>query len=199
MGDGEHGREIPRAAERIDLATLGKDDGVKTGNKAQHGNGRQSLGNAFAINGLEAIQQRFPGGGQFVGADAGHGWVQPKDHEGGNDQREDARQNAAWHVTRRVDGLLCGQRQLLDRQEQPDSKGQAGQNTHETLGQKGTLPFRQGHAFRAHIHGPSGEVDGGQRAEPEHHQARQCQQGHDQRHLERESSTPTMFRPTNRM
>jgi hypothetical protein len=161
MGDGKHCREIPRTTERVNLPALGKNDGVKTGDETKHGYRRQCLGDAFAIDGLEAVQQGFPGGGQLV---------EPTPATDGLSQRIMNAETISVKMPARIPRGMsragsmdssAANGKLLDRKEQPDSEGQAGQNTYETLGQKGPMALDQDCAVGAHVHGPEGEVDGG--------------------------------------
>jgi len=180
MGDRKPGHEIARTTERINLPTFGEDDRVKTRHQPQHSDQRQQFGGVVAVDRLEAVEQGFTRRPQRVRADAGHRRIEPENHERGNDQREHAGNDALGHIALGIDRFLGGQRQLFDRQKQPDGKRQRRQNAFETEWQKRTVAVDQFATIGANIHRPAVEVDMRQRTEPEHYQAGQGQQGNRQ-------------------
>ena len=79
---------------------------------------------AVAEDGLEAEEQGLGGAADLerAGRDAG---VEEERQEGGDDQGQDAEQDAFGHVALGGVGLLGGERQFLDREVEPDRERQA--------------------------------------------------------------------------
>ena len=95
---------------------------MKARDEASHRDEGKQLGaEARAEDGLEALEQRFCGGPEDLGA-----WrnarVQEECEKGRHDEREQAVEQTARQITRRGTGLFAGQRKLLNREEEPNRK-----------------------------------------------------------------------------
>ena len=77
-----------------------------------------------AIDRLEAVEQRFERTAEVVRTNACDRRVQQHNHEGRDDERQHAKDDALGHVALGIDRFFRRQRQLLDGEEQPDREGQ---------------------------------------------------------------------------
>ena len=99
-----------------------------------------------------------------------HARVQEQRQEGAHDQREQAEQDAPRHVAGGVVRLLGRERQLLDRQVEPDGEGQRAEHARPAEGQPARSAGRRLDVER------EVEREVRQRPDPEHDQDRQRRQ-----------------------
>ena len=138
MGDRQKTREVAGARQRIDLSSLGEQDGVEGSDQPDAGDQRQRLGHSLAEGGAKAVEQRFAREAELETAGRDRR-IEPQDQAGGDEEGEKARDDAARHVAAGVDGFLGRQRELLDGEEQPDREGQGGERALDAERQQRTV------------------------------------------------------------
>jgi hypothetical protein len=111
--------------QRVDLPAVREDDRVEARDQADHREQRQQLGDVVAVDHAEAVEQRLcrrrqrERAVQLALLRRADRRVQQHDHQRRDDQREHAEDQSFRHVAFRIDRFLGGERQLLDREEQP--------------------------------------------------------------------------------
>ena len=124
-------REVACPRERVDLPAEGEDDGVERGDQTDHRDRRQDLRDIRAEQGAEPVEERLAGLAE-AGGTRRDARVQEEHEERGDDERQDAGDDALGHVGLRIVRFLRRERQLLDGEEQPHREGQRGEDAAES-------------------------------------------------------------------
>ena len=146
-------REVARPRQRIDLPSVGEDDGVEAGDEPGHGDEREHLGEVDSVDGAEAVEQRLARGAEREGAVAcRRASVTARDRD--RRLKKSTRKPRAISVNMpsmmpfgmsrlRIDRFLRRQRKLLDGEEQPHGERQRGEDAVDAERQEGTVALGQ--------------------------------------------------------
>ena len=171
-------REVAGPRESKDVAAVRVDDRVEAGDQAGHRDQReQPRAHVVAEDGSEAQEQRLVAG-PHPGRPRVDSRVGEQHHERGQHQRRQRPAERAREVSHGVTRLFGGQRELLDRQEEPHRKGERPEDPRPAVRQEARLA---GLRFDAQSQVP-GEVREGH--DRKHHQDSQRHQRRQDRHPE---------------
>ena len=125
---------VARARQRIDLAAIGVDDRVEARDEADHREQGQRLRRRAAVDHAEAVKQRLrrlregSGAMHLFRIRRSDSRIEEYREERRDHQRGHAQDQRLRHVALWIGRFFRGERQLLDREEEPDGKGQGGKN-----------------------------------------------------------------------
>ena len=123
MGDGHPFWEVSGTAEAEDIAAVGVNNGVEAGDEAGDcDEGQERSAHALAEDGLESEKQGLVGDA-YLGRSGGDARVEKEGQHRGDDQGEDAVEEAFGHVALWIVRFLGGEGQLLDGQVEPNGEG----------------------------------------------------------------------------
>ena len=103
--------------------------------QADAGDQCEQLGEPAAEGRAEAVEERFAGAAELEAPGRDRG-VEPDGEARGNEQRQQAGDDAARDVARRLPGFLGGERKLFYGEEQPHGEGQRCERAVQAEGQQ---------------------------------------------------------------
>ena len=129
-GERQELRVVAGARERVHVASVGEHDALQRGEQADQGEQREDRGEALGEEHPEAREQRLVAvaGRHRDRGRAGDRRVEEEHQQAGQGERDDAPDARLRDVLRRGGGLLGGERELLDAEEEPDRERKGEQD-----------------------------------------------------------------------